>query len=300
MAWPPKHTLRPPLTQGPSILPRMDMTLPPAVPLPDPPKADRPAHYRLSTETWMLILKEYREGATAPYLASKWRVSVHAVRRRITMHGATKREWGDGQAIAMATAREAELEAARRNSPEAVAARLFQGLPMPSDEGEPDGGEDPAALARIAMLASGRAMRGRLWAEARALGALAETYQRLAAREGDGSGVGASGSGGGRGAALTPETAPLALIHAILTMGAEAKSERFRMDPDAGEAQPDYAIKRAYWRDWKEKGDWLRGVVFRRQALEARVEALEAALTEAGLPLPEEHSARRAARLAED
>ncbi|HAJ04450.1 MAG TPA: hypothetical protein DCL55_14665, partial [Brevundimonas sp.] len=225
-------------------------------------------------------------------------VSVHAVRRRITMHGATKREWGDGQAIAMATAREAELEAARRNSPEAVAARLFQGLPMPSDEGEPDGGEDPAALARIAMLASGRAMRGRLWAEARALGALAETYQRLAAREGDGSGVGASGSGGGRGAALTPETAPLALIHAILTMGAEAKSERFRMDPDAGEAQPDYAIKRAYWRDWKEKGDWLRGVVFRRQALEARVEALEAALTEAGLPLPEEHSARRAARLA--
>jgi hypothetical protein len=278
----------------------MDMTLPPAVPLPDPPKADRPAHYRLSTETWMMILKEYREGATAPFLASKWRVSVHAVRRRITMHGATKREWGDGQAIAMATAREAELEDARRNSPEAVAARLFAGLPLPSDEGEEDGAEDPATLARMATLASGRAMRGRLWAEARALGALAETYQRLAAREGEDSGAGASGSGGGRGAALTPETAPLALVHAILMMDAEAKSERFRMDPDAGEAQPDYTIKRAYWRDWKEKGDWLRGVVFRRQALEARVEALEAALAEAGLPLPEEHSARRAARLAED
>lgn len=279
----------------------MDMTLPPAVPLPDPPKADRPAHYRLSTETWMLILKEYREGATAPFLASKWRVSVHAVRRRITMHGATKREWGDGQAIAMATAREAELEEARRNSPEAVAARLFSGLPMPAEDGTlEDGAEDPATLARMAMLASGRAMRGRLWAEARALGALAETYQRLAAREAEDSGAGALGSGGGRGAALTPETAPLGLIHAILTMGAEARSERFRMDPDAGEAQPDYAIKRAYWRDWKEKGDWLRGVMFRRQALEARVEALEAALTEAGLPLPEEHSARRAARLAED
>ena len=281
----------------------MDMTLPPAVPLPDPPKADRPAHYRLSTETWLLILKEYREGATAPFLASKWRVSEHAVRRRITMHGATKREWGDGQAIAMATAREAELEAARRNSPEAVAARLFAGLPMPSDEGEVDGAleegaGDPAALARMATLASGRAMRGRLWAEARALGALAETYQRLAAREEEGAGGGAGG--GGRGAALTPETAPLSLLHAILTMGAEAKSERFRMDPDAGEAQPDYAIKRAYWRDWKEKGDWLREVAFRRQALEARVEALEAALIEAGLPLPEEHSTRRAARLAED
>ena len=158
----------------------MDMTLPPAVPVPDPPKADRPAHYRLSTETWLLIVKEYREGATAPYLASKWRVSAHALRRRITQHGATKRDWGDSQAIAMATAREAELEEARRNSPEAVAARLFSGLPMPADDGTvEDGAEDPAALARMATLASGRAMRGRLWAEARALGALAETYQRL-------------------------------------------------------------------------------------------------------------------------
>jgi hypothetical protein len=276
----------------------MDMTLPPAVPVPDPPKADRPAHYRLSTETWLLIVKEYREGATAPYLASKWRVSEHALRRRITQHGATKRDWGDSQAIAMATAREAELEEARRNSPEAVAARLFAGLPMPSDEREVDGGEDPAALARMATLASGRAMRGRLWAEARALGALAETYQRLAAREGEAAAGG--GSGGGRGAALTPETAPLSLIHAILMMDAETKSERFQMDPDAGEGQPDYAIKRAYWRDWKEQGDWLRAVHFRREALERRVEALEGALVAANLPLPEEHSARRAARLAPD
>ena len=141
------------------------MTLPPAVPLPDPPPADRPAHYALKPETWELILKEYREGATAPFLASKWRVSVSAVRAQITRRGSTKRDWGDAQVIAQAEAREAELEAARRSSPEAVAARLFAGLPMPSDEGEPDGGEDPAALARMAMLASGRAMRGRLWAE---------------------------------------------------------------------------------------------------------------------------------------
>ncbi|WP_372519996.1 hypothetical protein [Brevundimonas sp.] len=280
----------------------MDMTLPPAVPVPDPPKADRPAHYRLSTETWLLIVKEYREGATAPYLASKWRVSEHALRRRITQHGATKRDWGDSQAIAMATAREAELEEARRNSPEAVAARLFAGLPMPADDGTlEDGAEDPAALARMATLASGRAMRGRLWAEARALGALAETYQRLAAREAETEAAGGGGAnGGGRGAALTPETAPLGLIHAILTMDAETKSERFRMDPDAGEGQPDHAIKKAYWRDWKAQGDWLRRVHFRREALERRVEALEAALTGAGLPLPQEHSARRAARLAED
>ncbi|MFW2342121.1 hypothetical protein [Brevundimonas sp.] len=278
----------------------MDITLPPAVPLPDPPPADRPAHYALKPETWALILKEYREGATAPFLASKWRVSVGAVRAQITRRKSTKRDWGDAQVIAQAEAREAELEAARRNSPEAVAARLFAGLPIPSDEGEPDRAEDPATLARMATLASGRAMRGRLWAEARALGALAETYQRLAAREAEETAGGGGTNGGGRGAALTPETAPLGLIHAILTMDAETKSERFRMDPDAGEGQPDHAIKQAYWRDWKAQGDWLRAVHFRREALERRVAALEAALTEAGLPLPQEHSARRAARLAED
>ena len=36
-----------------------------------PPPSDRPAHYRLSTATWELILKEYREGATARELALK-------------------------------------------------------------------------------------------------------------------------------------------------------------------------------------------------------------------------------------
>jgi hypothetical protein len=284
----------------------MDMTLPPAVPLPDPPPADRPAHYALKPETWELILKEYREGATAPYLASKWRVSVSAVRAQITRRKSTKRDWGDAQVVAQAQAREAELEEARRNSPEAVAARLFSGLPMPADDGTledgapEEGAGDPATLARMATLASGRAMRGRLWAEARALGALAETYQRLAAREAEDAGGGGGANGGSRGAALTPETAPLGLIHAILTMDAETKSERFRMGPDAGEGQPDHAIKQAYWRDWKAQGDWLRRVHFRREALERRVAALEAALTEAGLPLPQEHSARRAARLAED
>ena len=283
----------------------MDMTLPPAVPLPDPPRADRPAHYRLSTETWLLILKEYREGATAPFLADKWRVSEHAVRRRITQHGATKREWGDSQAIAMATAREAELDEARRNSPEAVAARLFTGLPLPADDGTlEEGAEDPAALARMATVASGRAMRGRLWAEARALGALAETYQRLAAREGEGGPGGGGGpgrAGAGRdGAGVTPETAPLSLIAGILEMDGAALGERFAVDPDAGEAQPDYALKRAYWQRRAGQTRWLETVHFRREALERGVEALEAALVAADLPLPEEHAARRAARLAPD
>ncbi len=147
--------------------------------------ADRPAHYRLSTETWELILKEYREGATAPFLSRKWRVSEHAVRRRITRHGATKRDWGDEQAIGQAVAREAEIEEARRNAPEAVAARLFAGVDLDDDEG------DPGALARIAALVSGRAMKGRLWAEAKALAGLAESYARLS-----GLGIEAAGPSG--------------------------------------------------------------------------------------------------------
>lgn len=35
-------------------------------PFPASPSASKPAHYRLSNETWELILKEYREGATDP------------------------------------------------------------------------------------------------------------------------------------------------------------------------------------------------------------------------------------------
>lgn len=143
-----------------------------------PRDPDAPAHYRLSTETWEIILKEYREGATAPFLALKWRVSIHAVRKRITQHKATKRDWGDAQAIGQAVAREAELEEARRNSPEAVAARLFDGIgPLDDDEAG-----DPAVLMRVATRASGRAMTGRLWSEARALAGLAESYARLAER----------------------------------------------------------------------------------------------------------------------
>ncbi len=144
--------------------------------------ADRPAHYRLGDETWALILKEYREGATAPFLSRKWRVSVHAIRKRATVHGSTKRDWGDRQAIGQALAREAELEEARRNAPEAVAGRLFVGVDLSDDEG------DAGVLAQTALLASGRAMKGRLWAEAKALAGLAESYRRLdgGARGGDG------------------------------------------------------------------------------------------------------------------
>lgn len=153
--------------------------LPAARPLPAPPDGARPAHFRLSSDTWALILAEYREGATAPFLSRKWRVSEHALRRRITRHNATKREHGDEQAIGQALTRAAEMEEARRNSPEAVAARLFEGLEAADEEAA----GDPAVLGQLATRASGRAMTGRLWSEARALSQLAEAYGRLASRQ---------------------------------------------------------------------------------------------------------------------
>ena len=142
------------------------------------PRERKAAHYRLSKDTWAIILKEYREGATAPALVAKWRVSMHALRKQITQCKATKRDWGDQEIMAQAQTREAEEAAAWAASPAMLAARLFEDDP---DE-DPSMG-DPAVLAKLATVASGRAMRGRLWTEAKALAGLAESYRRLAAAE---------------------------------------------------------------------------------------------------------------------
>lgn len=84
--------------------------------------SDRPAHYRLSTETWEIILEAYRQGATVPELALQWRVSEHALRKRITVHGATKRDWGDAQALQQAEARREDAQARALLRAEAEAA----------------------------------------------------------------------------------------------------------------------------------------------------------------------------------
>lgn len=225
------------------------------------PSTSRPAHFRLSSETWELILKEYREGATAGVLARKWRVSEHAVRARITRHKATKRDWGDAQAIGQALAREAELEEARRNSPEAIAARLFDGI----DDDEADGGVDPASLARTATLASGRAMRGRLWAEARALAGLAESYARLGEKQVR--------------AQLGVEDIPLELLGAILLDEDGAYSRRLDVYGDEG---PDRPVKIAYHeargvRIRAANNEWT-DLLRMRGAAEAQVRELERAL----------------------
>ncbi|KQS53899.1 hypothetical protein ASG17_13140 [Brevundimonas sp. Leaf363] len=203
---------------------------------PDPTPDPRPAHYRLSTETWAMILEEYKGGATARALSAKWRVSEHAIRKRATQHGATKRDHGDAQARAGAAARAAAMEAALADAPQAWAARLF----LPEDLDAPDEG-DAAALAHTALMASGRAMRGRLWTEARALAGLAESYARLGARA-------------EAATELTPETAPLSLIYRILMRGWEGFGGRFSMT-QRSRNQDEEDLKAAFWSERKSMRD---------------------------------------------
>lgn len=126
-----------------------------------------PAHYRLSRATWEIILDEYRNGATVPELSERWRVSGHALRKRITVHGATKRDWGDQIAIETAKARAT-----------AQAQALFGSLTAEdAHEGK------AAVLASTAMIASGRAMLMRKLPEAQGLARLAEVYVRLMDRQ---------------------------------------------------------------------------------------------------------------------
>jgi len=136
---------------------------------------EKPAHYRLSRETWEIIVDEYRRGATVPELSERWRVSAHALRRRITVHGATKRDWGDKMAREQAGARE-QMQTERALAQAARVEALFADV-----EGEGDPSAD--VLMHNALRASGRAMRAQMWDEAKALSQLAEAYGRLAQKQ---------------------------------------------------------------------------------------------------------------------
>lgn len=147
-----------------------------------PPEAPA-TYFRLSDETWALIVEEYANGATAKQLGAKWKVAPNSVYRHVSEAKMTKRDCGDQRARAharsvtlAAKARDAKL-GPRGETVEPALTTLF--APPPDDD--PDAG-DPGALAKAAILASGRAMKGRLWAEAKALAGLAEAYARLSER----------------------------------------------------------------------------------------------------------------------
>lgn len=144
-----------------------------------PPKtrARAPGHYRLSTETWLILLEEYKQGATTPLLAAKWKVSEHAIRKRITQHEATKRDWGDAQAREAAGAWEAEVAAA--DAPPPTPPSL-----TPPETGV-EAATDARTLSRRALRGVARALdQGRL-EEAKALGALAASLGRIPEQDRD-------------------------------------------------------------------------------------------------------------------
>jgi len=145
--------------------------------------------------------------------------------------------------------------------------------PMETDPAPDPCGGDPAALAREATLASERAMRGRRWAEARALAALAENYARLGAR---------SAHGKGR----TVETMDLQQLFDVLVDDRGAVVERFRLDPDRTD-DPDRPLKEEYHRRDYETVMCIR---HRHMAMLRRIHAAEAQLREAGIAVIVSHS----------
>lgn len=123
-------------------------------------------HFRLSPESWQLILEAYRDGATAKELAAKWKVAPGTIYRYVRERGFTKKANSDAIARAHAQAMEdEEAEAlARRHDPMIA---------------EPD--SDPAALRKQAMADMARALAAGRTVEADRLGRLILTLGKMAA-----------------------------------------------------------------------------------------------------------------------
>lgn len=215
-----------------------------------------------SPEVWDRVRDDYLSGMPAADVALKHDVTEASLRAR-----ASKQGWSR------------YLHPEASTPPPPAVPILFE----PTDgQGE---ASDPATLARQATLASGRAMSARMWSEAKALAALAETYQKLADRK------------GGEQAELTVETAPLQLVFDILMMEHAQITERFGMDPDD---RDDCPLKTAFWKkrgaEIALNGDFIESLSRQRFAIEERVEALEAQVIAAGLTPVEENERRRLLR----
>lgn len=206
-------------------------------------------HFRLKPETWALIAEEYKNGATAKELGAKWKVSGTSIYRYACRDGWTKKAVSDVRARAHAQSVEDEQAAARSMDP--VGSRATKALF--ADHPEEAEAADPAALARLATLASGRAMKGRLWNEAKALAGLAESYGRVSERSSGGGAGSAAGKGGGGGFTLED------MYRAMFDR--DYRSEVMDMSRDAV-SDP---IKSAYWKrfrdDQKTQGDSLAEIM---------------------------------------
>ncbi|KIC60558.1 hypothetical protein RM53_03695 [Brevundimonas nasdae] len=211
-------------------------------------------------EVWTQVRKDYLSGLDAKTVAARHDVTEASIRAR-----ATKEGWS----------RHPRSEAATP-APQPLS-------PQDAADLSPDDPNDPAALARAAAQASGRALHAQDFAQARALAALAETYRKLADRDGP-----------GRAARLTVKNAPLQLVFDILTNEAEAE-RRFAMNTSD---ESDWELRGQYWQA-KQKleranTEWGHAQLARRVQLERRIAALEDQLRAAGLdPVIEREQDRR-------
>lgn len=211
-------------------------------------------------EVWTQVRKDYLSGLDAKTVAARHDVTEASIRAR-----ATKEGWS----------RHPRSEAATP-APQPLS-------PQDAADLSPDDPNDPAALARAAAQASGRALHAQDFAQARALAALAETYRKLADRDGP-----------GRAARLTVKNAPLQLVFDILTNEAEAE-RRFAMNTSD---KSDWELRGQYWQA-KQKleranTEWGHAQLARRVQLDRRIAALEDQLRAAGLdPVIEREQDRR-------
>ncbi|MCW0045753.1 hypothetical protein OIU13_04295 [Brevundimonas sp. BT-123] len=211
-------------------------------------------------EVWTQVRKDYLSGLDARTVAARHDVTEASIRARATKEGWSRHPRS-----------EAATPAPQPLSPDDAA------------DLSPDDPNDPAALARAAAQASGRALHAQDFAQARALAALAETYRKLADRDGP-----------GRAARLTVKTAPLQLVFDILTNEAEAE-RRFAMNTSD---KSDWELRGQYWQA-KQKleranTEWGHAQLARRVQLDRRIAALEDQLRAAGLdPVIEREQDRR-------
>lgn len=211
-------------------------------------------------EVWTQVRKDYLSGLDAKTVAARHDVTEASIRARATKEGWSRHPRS-----------EAATPAPQPLSPDDAA------------DLSPDDPTDPAALARAAAQASGRALHAQDFAQARALAALAETYRKLADRDGP-----------GRAARLTVKNAPLQLVFDILTNEAEAE-RRFAMNTSD---KSDWELRGQYWQA-KQKleranTEWGHAQLARRVQLDRRIAALEDQLRAAGLdPVIEREQDRR-------
>ena len=219
-------------------------------------------------EVWTQVRQDYLSGLDARTTAARHGVTEAALRAR-----ATKEGWS----------RHPRTETPPPAPPPPPFLSPEDAADLSPDDPNDPSAHNPLELARAAAQASGRALHAQDFAQARALAALAETYRKLADRDGP-----------GRASRLTIKTAPLQLVFDILTNPHEAEN-RFAMNTSD---KSDWELRGQYWQA-KQKleranTEWGHAQLARRVQLDRRIAALEAQLREAGLdPVIEREQDRR-------